>query len=159
MQRKRIGFLGAAAGVLLGGLVAGTAGCVGADDSVSGGEEAELRGGFPVHRRHFGRDAGSPGGSVGGTADGGGAPVGGGGSTGSASGSTDSGVPAADCEVCAQAYRCCAAVQTDRAGCSFSAETCSSMTGAARPAYINACLTEVVSVRGAWSGSPPAECL
>jgi len=80
--------------------------------------------------------------------------VGSGGTTGN--GPADGGA-AADCDICTQAQACCNAVQADR-GCSFSAATCASMTGAARPAYVNACLTEVVSVRGAWSGNPPAAC-
>ena len=39
MRTERIGVVGAIAGVVLGGLVA-AAGCVGADDEVSGGDEA-----------------------------------------------------------------------------------------------------------------------
>ena len=47
MRTERIGVVGAIAGVVLGGLVA-AAGCVGADDEVSGGDEAELQSGVFV---------------------------------------------------------------------------------------------------------------
>lgn len=150
MQRKGMVFGGLVASVLLGGLVAGAGGCAGPDDAVSSADQAELRGGFPVHRRHFGHDAGS----AGALPDGGAGP----GDSGTTSSPADAGAPATDCDVCAQASRCCSVVEAERAGCSFSAETCASMSGDARPAYVNACLTYVVSVRGAWSGNPPAEC-
>ena len=63
MQLERIGLVGAIAGVVLGGLVA-VAGCEGADDAVSGPDEAELHGGFQFHHGHRGRDAGSVGGAA-----------------------------------------------------------------------------------------------
>lgn len=150
MRLERIGLMGALAGVVLAGLVTGS-GCDGApdDDGVSRAGQAELRSAFPVHRLHPMHDAGSvggiPGGATGTSGSGGSAPA-------------DGGIVASDCDICGQAYRCCAVVEADRPGCSFSAETCSSMVGDARPAYVNACLTYVVSVRGAWSGNPPAEC-
>jgi len=153
MQLGRISFAGMVAGILLGGLVTAAA-CDGTDDSLdSTSGEAELRGSFPFHRRHPGHDAGS----VGGAPGGGTAPVGSGGVASPGNPPADGGA-AADCDICTQAQACCNAVQGDRGGCSFSAATCASMTGPARPAYVNACLTEIVSVRGAWSGNPPAEC-
>ena len=51
MQLERIGVVGAIAGVVLGGLVA-VAGCEGADDAVSGPDQAELHGGSRFHRGH-----------------------------------------------------------------------------------------------------------
>ena len=138
MQLERIGVVGAIAGVVLGGIFA-AAGCEGADDPVSGPDEAELHGGSRFHHVHRGNDAGSAG-SVGtngnGTADGG---------------------AVADCDVCTQAQQCCDVVASGGPVCSFSAASCSSMVGDARPAYVNACLVFLVTARGA-RANPPAEC-
>lgn len=140
MRLKRIGWMGAVAGVVFGGLVA-VAGCVGADDTVSGGDQAELQSGFRSHRRHRGPDAGSAGTT---------------GTTGTTSITTDGGA-VTDCDVCTQAQQCCEAVAPGDPVCSFSATNCSSMVGDARPAYVNACLTFLVAGRGA-RVNPPAEC-
>ena|SRR5436190_3857750 len=161
MGLGRIGVVGAVAGVVLGGLVA-VAGCEGAGDATSGGDEAELHGGFPSHQRHHGKDAGSVGGGVAGTAGGG---TGGvtGGTTGGGTAGTN-GTPAADggglaeCDVCTQAKQCCDVVQVEDPNCPFSAAVCNSEPGDARPAYANACLVYLMTVRGAWRGNPPAEC-
>ena len=155
MQLERIGFVGVVAGVLLGGLVAG-AGCEGADEGVSAPGEAELRGGFPFHHRRPGHDAGSVGGDAGGMPGGGAGPIGSGGADGTGSG--PAGTAPADCDICSQAKQCCSVVEANGPGCSFSAETCASMAGDAHAAYVSACLTYVVSVRGVWAGNPPAEC-
>jgi hypothetical protein len=86
----------------------------------------------------------------------GGAP---GGSTAGTNGATATdGGSVADCDVCTQANQCCTVVQVEDPNCTFSAATCASEVGEARPAYANACLTYLVTVRGAWSGNPPAEC-
>jgi hypothetical protein len=146
MRTKRIGVVGAIAGVVLGGLVA-TVGCVGADE-VSSSETAELHGGFGVHRPHPRPDAGNVGGVSGTT---------GGGSGGTNGATAVNGGAATDCDICTQAQQCCD-VLAGHPQCSFSAATCSSMVGDARPAYVNGCLTFVMAVRGAWSGNPPAEC-
>jgi hypothetical protein len=134
---------------------------VGADDEVAGGDqvnggdETTVQSGFRYHRRHGGRD----GGSVAGSPGGGTAGATGAGTAGS-SGATarDAGTgPVTDCEICTTAAQCCTAVEARQ--CSFSAAACDSMVGDARPAYINACLVYVMSVRGVWGGAPPAECL
>jgi len=162
MRRERIGLLGVISGMVLGGLVAGP-GCGGPDDAVSGGDQEELSGGFLYHRRHRVRDAGSVGGSGAGTVDAG-TPSGTGGTigdgTGGTGGTSGSGPVggAEDCGVCTQAQQCCGVVEVDGPGCSFSAATCSSMVGDARPAYVNSCLTFVVAVKDAWAGRPPAGC-
>jgi hypothetical protein len=147
MRIERISLVGALAGIVLGGLVA--VGCDGADDTVSAGDEAALHSGFQFHRRHRGADAGSAGGSVAGTTGGGSGVEGATGTTGRA--------PSTDCDVCTQAQQCCEAVAPGDPVCSFSAATCSSMDGDARPAYVNACLTFLVAARGA-QANPPAEC-
>jgi hypothetical protein len=162
MRMGRIGLVGAVAGVVLSGLVA-VAGCEGADGAGSGGDEAELRGGFPFHHhQHRGPDAGSVGGNAGGATGGGTGVVTGGTAGGGSAGTTGVGAAdggsVADCEICTQAQRCCEVVEVEEQSCSFSAATCSAEPGAALPAYINACLTFVVTVRGAWGGNPPAEC-
>jgi hypothetical protein len=159
MRLGRTGFVGAIAGVVLGGFVA-AAGCEGTDDPVSGGTEAELHGGFGFHRGHRGHDAGSVGGGAAGTT--GGAPgviTGGtsGGGTGTNGVTGADGGAVADCDICTQAQQCCVVVQGDQPGCTFSAATCASETGDARPAYINACLVYLKAVRGVWA-VPPAEC-
>jgi hypothetical protein len=159
MRTERIGVIGAIAGVVLGGLVA-TAGCVGADDEVSSADGAELHGEFGFHRRHHRPDAGNVGG-VAGTTGGGAGPVTGGTTGGGTAGTNGAtavdGGAVADCDICTKAWQCCNVVQADH-NCSFSAATCAAMVGDALPAYVNACLTYVVTVRGAWSGNPPAEC-
>jgi hypothetical protein len=157
MRVERIGLVGAIAGVVLGGLVA-AAGCDGTGDTVSAPDEAELHGGFRFHRGHFGRDAGSMGGGVAGTTGGGMGVVTGGGSAGTSGNGAADGGAVADCDICTQAKQCCDVVQTQQPGCTFSAATCSSMVGDARPAYVNACLVFLNAVRGTWGGNPPAEC-
>jgi len=148
MRIGRSGFLGAVAGVVLGGIVA-TAGCEGADDEGSSEQQAELRGGFRFHHGHRGRDAGSvDGGAAGATG------VGPGAVTGAAA---DAGA-ATDCDVCTRAQECRQAVAPGNDVCMFSAASCASMVGDARPAYVNACLTFLVSARGAQQPNPPAEC-
>ena len=148
MQLERIGVVGAIAGVVLGGIVA-AAGCEGADDTVSAPDEAELHGGSRFHHVHRGNDAGSVGGGVAGTTGGG---------TGVVTGGTTGGGGAvADCDVCTQAQQCCDVVASGGPVCSFSAASCSSMVGDARPAYVNACLVFLVTARGA-RANPPAEC-
>ncbi len=142
MRTRSFGWAGGIAGVLLTGVVA-AAGCAGADDPGTSETQAELRSGEWFHHPH--RDDGAGGTTVAGT----------GGMNGS---TTADGGAATDCSICTQAQRCCGVVESQGPGCSFSASTCASMTGAARPAYVNACLTYVVSVRGAWGGNPPAEC-
>ena len=162
MQLERIGLVGAIAGVVLGGLVA-VAGCEGADDAVSGPDQAELHGGSRFHRGHSARDAGSVGGTVGTTGGGAGIVTGGttGGGSGGSVGTTGAGAPdggaVADCDVCTQAQQCCDVVASGGPVCSFSAASCSSMVGDARPAYVNACLVFLVTARGA-RAKPPAEC-
>ncbi len=136
MQIGRIGLMGAMAGVVLGGLVA-AAGCDGADDAVSGGDESELHGGSPFRHRHPRPDAGGVGGTSG--------------------GAPGTGAPATDCDICTQAQQCCE-VLPGQPTCTFTAATCASQQGEARAAHVNACLTFVVSVRGVWGGNPPAEC-
>ena len=138
MQLERIGLVGAIAGVVLGGLVA-AAGCEGADDAVSGPDEAELHGSSRFHQRHTGQDGGS---------------VGSAGTNGN--GAADGG-SVADCDVCTQAQQCCDVVASGGPVCTFSAANCSSMVGDARPAYVNACLVFLVAARGA-RANPPAEC-
>lgn len=150
MQLERIGLVGAIAGVVLGGLVA-AAGCEGADDAVSSPDEAELQGGSRFHHGHRARDAGSVGGSVAGSVG----TTGGG--TGVVTGGTPDGGAVADCDVCTQAQQCCDIVASGGPVCSFSAASCSSMVGDARPAYVNACLVFLVTARGA-RANPPAEC-
>jgi hypothetical protein len=152
MRTGRMGVVGAIAGVALGGIVA-TAGCMGADEEVTTADKAELHEGFGFHRRHHSPDGGNVGGAAGMTGAGAGPVTGG--TTGP--GTTDNGGAAADCDVCTTAQQCCNVVEADP-HCSFSAATCASMVGDARPAYVNACLTFVVTVRAAWSGNPPAEC-
>jgi len=151
---------GAVIGLVLGGLV-GAAGCDGTDDVVSYGGEAELHSGFPFHHRHRGPDAGSVGGGGAGTS-GGGMGVITGGTTGGAAGmngaTAGDGGPVTDCNICTQAQQCCEVVQVTQPTCTFSAATCAAEVGDARPAYVNACLTYVVTVRGAWGGNPPAAC-
>jgi hypothetical protein len=141
MGRERIGLVAVVAGVVLGGIVA-TAGCEGAnDDTVSGGDEAELQGGGRFHHRHSVPDAGG---------------VTGGGTAGTKGATAADGGAVADCDVCTQAQQCCFAVGVQT--CTFSAATCSSMVGDARPAYVNACLTQLSLTRNAWAGNPPAAC-
>ena len=155
MQLGRMGLVGAIAGVVLGGLFA-AAGCEGVDDEVSSADQAELHGGYWSHRRHRGPDAGSVGGTAG-TTGGGGVT---GGAPGGRSGATtvDAGAPT-DCDICTQAQACCIAVRDDNAGCTFSAATCASESGAARPAYVNACLVDLMAVRGVRTAAQlPAEC-
>ena len=72
-------------------------------------------------------------------------------------GAADAG-PVVDCDICTQARRCCEVVEVGGSRCSFSAAACASNAGDARRAYVNACLTYLVTVRGAWRGSPPPEC-
>jgi hypothetical protein len=136
MRTKGISWVGRIAGLML---VAVT-GCAGADDPATTEQQGELHGGFSFHHPHHGPDAG--GSMTGGTS----------GANGPTTG------PQADCDVCTQAAQCCAVVESGGTGCSFSAATCSSMAGPARPAYVNACLTYVVTVRSAWSENPPAAC-
>jgi len=160
MRTGRIGVGGAIAGVVLGGLVA-AGGCVGTDDEVSGGDEAEaeLQSGFSFRRPHRRRDAGTVGTGVAGTTGGGAGPATGGttgGGTAGTNGATG-GDAVADCGICTQAQQCCEALGT-LTNCTFSAATCASMSDAARPGYVNACLTHLVAVRGTWGGNPPAEC-
>lgn len=142
MQFERISLVGAIAGVVLGGLVA-AAGCEGADDAVSGPDEAALHGGSRFHHGRPGHDAGS----VGTT----------GGGAGVVTGGTTGGGAVADCDVCTQAQQCCDIVASGGPVCTFSAANCSSMVGDARPAYVNACLVFLVTARGA-RANPPAEC-
>lgn len=149
MRIERIGLVGALAGIVLGGLV--MFGCDGADDTVSAGDEAALHGDLRFHRRHRGTDAGSGGSSAAGIS-GGEAGVAGTAGTGAAGRA-----PTTDCDVCTQANQCCEAVAPGDPVCSFSAATCSSMAGDARPAYVNACLTFLVAARGA-QPNPPAAC-
>lgn len=162
MRTERIGMVGAIAGVVLGGLVA-AAGCVGADDEVSGGDEAEaeLQSGFGFHRPHRRRDAGTVGTGVAGTTGGGAGPVtGAGGTTGGGTAGTNGttgGDAVADCDICTQAQQCCEALGT-LTNCTFSAATCASMSDAAQPGYVSACRTHLVAVRGTWGGNPPAAC-
>jgi hypothetical protein len=151
MQLERIGLVGVIAGVVLGGIFA-AAGCEGVDDPVSGPDEAELHGGSRFHHVHRVPDAGivgggGSGGSVGTT----------GGGTGVVTGGTADGGAVADCDVCTQAQQCCDVVASGGPVCSFSAASCSSMVGDARPAYVNACLVFLVTARGA-RANPPAEC-
>jgi len=148
MRTTRMGWVGGIAGLMLGVLVA-AAGCAGADDTVTTEQEGELHNGFSFHHPRHRPDGG--GANTGGTS-GREAPGGMTGSTGSDAGAV------ADCNVCTTAEQCCGAVEGKPAPCSFSATTCSSMTGAARPAYVNTCVTYVASVRGVWAGNPPAEC-
>jgi hypothetical protein len=159
MRLGRTGFVGAIAGVVLGGFVA-AAGCEGTDDPVSGGAEAELHGGFGFHR-HRGADAGSVGGGMAGTTGGGtGVVTGGttGGGTPGTNGVTGAGGGAvADCDVCAKAQQCCVYVQGADAGCAFSAATCAAETGDAQPAYINTCGVYLGTVRSV-RVEHPAEC-
>ena len=70
---------------------------------------------------------------------------------------TADGGAVADCDVCTQAQQCCDVVASGGPVCSFSAASCSSMVGDARPAYVNACLVFLVTARGA-RANPPAEC-
>jgi hypothetical protein len=134
MRTKGFGSVGGIVGVMLGGLIA-AGGCVGADEPATTEAEGALHGGHRVHRPHSTADAGTTGSST-----------------------ADAAATADDCGICTQAAQCCLAVQSDPSGCSYSAATCSSMSDVARPYYVNACLTYVVSVRGAWSGNPPAAC-
>lgn len=137
MRTKALGWVGGIAGLMLGGLVA-AGGCMGADEPAATESEGALHGGARIHRPHRTPDAGSTG------------------STGSTT--ADSGV-AADCDVCTQAAQCCSVVESGRPGCaSYSAATCASMSDDARPYFVNACLTYVVSVRGVWAGNAPAAC-
>ena len=145
MQLERIGVVGAIAGVVLGGIVA-AAGCEGADDTVSRPDEAELLGGSRFHHGHRARDAASVGGSDGSV-----------GSVGTNGNVAGDGGAVADCDVCTQAQQCCDVVASGGPVCSFSAASCSSMVGDARPAYVNACLVFLVTARGA-RANPPAEC-
>jgi len=161
MRTERIGVVGAIAGVVLGGLVA-AAGCVGADDEVSGGDEAaaELQSGFSFHRPHRRHDAGTVSTGVAGTTGGGAGPVtGAGGTIGGGTAGTNGvtgGAAVADCDICTQAQQCCDALGLTN--CTFSAATCASMDDAARPGYVSACRTHLVAVRGTWGGNPPAAC-
>jgi hypothetical protein len=137
MRANATGWMGGIGGAVLSAFIA-AAGCAGADDVGTSEQQAELhiRNGF--HHPHHDGDAGTVG--ISGT----------GGGMGAAA--------AADCDVCTQAAQCCAAVEASDQGCSFNATTCASEVGPARPAYVNGCLTYVVSVRGAWGGNPPAAC-
>jgi hypothetical protein len=162
MRVERIGLVGAIAGVVLGGIIA-AAGCEGGDDAVSGSNEAELYGGARFHHGHRGNDAGSVAGSTGTPAGGMGVVTGGttgGGSAGSVgtngNGAADGGA-VADCDVCTKTQQCCDVVTSRGPACTFSAATCASMVGDARPAYVNACLVFLMAVRGAQI-NPPAEC-
>ena len=159
MKIERIGWVGAIAGVVLGGLIA-TAGCDGAGDAVSGADDAELHGGFQFRHGHRRVDAG-------GVDTGGVAGTTGTGTTGTGTGTTGTGTTGAgtadggaapDCDICTQAQQCCDVVEANGPGCTFSAATCAAEQGEARPAYVNACLVFLVTVRGAWGGNPPAEC-
>jgi hypothetical protein len=150
MRTERSGVVGAIAGVVLG--IVATAGCMGDNDPGTTADAGELQG-FGYHRRPHRPDAGSVGG-VAGMTGGGAGPITGG-TTGP--GTTGNGGAAADCDICTTAQQCCNVVEADPA-CSFSAVTCASMVGDARPAYVNACLTFVMAVRGVWSGNPPAAC-
>jgi hypothetical protein len=65
---------------------------------------------------------------------------------------------AATCDLCTQTQACCLAVDPS-GNCTFSAETCrTGVSDAARPYYIQACLVELVTIRGAWGGNPPEVC-
>ena len=159
MRLGRIGFVGAIAGVVLGGFVM-TAGCDGVDDSASTENQGELHRGFWSHRGHRGQDAGTVGGAAGTTSGGegtGGAT--GTGTAGQSGATTVDGGTTWDCDVCTQAQACCQAVRPDPTTCLFSAATCESMSGAARPAYVNACLVDLMAVRGVRTGDQlPAAC-
>jgi hypothetical protein len=156
MQMGRIGLLGAIAGIVLGGFVM-TAGCDGADDSVSSNEQGELQRGFWSHRRHRGHYAGTVAGTTGGGEGSGGAT--GTGTAGRSGATPADGGTVADCNICTQAQACCQAVRPDPTTCMFSAATCESMSGAARPAYVNACLVDLMAVRGVRTGDQlPAAC-
>src|SRR4051812_20873888 len=101
MGLERIGLVGLVAGVVLGGLVA-TTGCVGSDDTVSGGEEAELQSGRFHHRHRVPDAGGATGGATAGTN---------GGTAGTNGGTAGTnGATAADCDVCTKAQQCCFAV-------------------------------------------------
>ncbi len=63
-----------------------------------------------------------------------------------------------DCGICTQAKQCCEAVTAGGPVCAFNAETCSSMVGDARAAYVRGCGNFVWTTRAAWSGNPPAAC-
>jgi hypothetical protein len=152
MRLERIGVVGVVAGVVLGGLVA-TAGCEGTDDTISGEEEAELQSRGRFHRRPRVADAGGVTGAAG---TNGGAAGTNGGTAGTNGGTAADGGTVADCDVCTQAQQCCSAVGVQ--SCTFSAATCSSMVGDARPAYVRACLTQLWVTSNAWSANPPAEC-
>jgi hypothetical protein len=155
MGRERIGLVAVVvAGVVLGGLIA-TAGCDGVDDTVSGGDEAELQLGGRFHHRHRVPDAGAvTGGATAGTNGGTVGPTGG--PVGPTGGPAVDAGTVAGCDVCTKAQQCCFAVGVQT--CTFSAATCSSMVGDAQPAYINACLTQISLTSSAWAGNPPAAC-
>ena len=166
---ERLRFVGAIAGVVLGGVIAAT-GCQGADDGVSGSDEAALHGGARFHHGNRGHGAGgvagstaTPGGGMGvvtgGTTGGGSAgSVGSVGSVGTnGSGAADGGA-VADCDICTKTQQCCDVVTSQGPVCTFSAATCASMVGDARPAYVNACLVFLRAVQGTWQGNQPAEC-
>ena len=136
MRIERLGLVGAIASVVLGGIIAAT-GCQGGDDAVSGSDEAELHGGARFHHGNRGHGAGSVGTNGNGAADGG---------------------AVADCDICTKTQQCCDVVTSQGPVCTFSAATCASMVGDARPAYVNACLVFLMAVRGTWQGNPPAEC-
>jgi hypothetical protein len=148
MHIERIGVVGLVAGVMLGGIVA-MAGCEGADDAVSGGDEEEVQSGFRLHRRHRGADAGSVAGTTGGA-------------TGGAGGTNGAVAPGggavADSDICAKAERCCK-VLPGYPTCPFkAAPTCPWTVGEVPPDCAVGCITFVMAVRGTWGGNPPAEC-
>ena len=163
MRTERIGVVGAIAGVVLGGLVA-AAGCVGADDEVSGGDEAELQSGFAFHRPHRRRDAGTVEQRRGGN-DGRWSWTGdrrrgttGGGTAGSSGATAVDGGSVADCDICTQAQQCCHAVETNPR-CTFSAATCASMVDAARPRLRQRVSHDCRGGQGrVVGGNPPAVC-
>src|ERR1051325_10120401 len=114
MKIERIGWVGAIAGVVLGGLIA-TAGCDGAGDAVSGADDAELHGGFQFRHGHRRVDAG-------GVDTGGVAGTTGTGTTGTGTGTTGTGTTGAgtadggaapDCDICTQAQQCCDVVEAN----------------------------------------------
>ena len=161
MRVERIGLVGAIAGVVLGGLVA-VAGCEGADDAVGAADQdqAELHGGARFHHGRRAHDAGTAPGNTGTTGGGTGVVTGGttGGSAGTNGNGAADGGAVADCDICTKTQQCCDVVTNHGPACTFSAATCSTMVGDARPAYVNACLVFLTTVRGAWQGNPPAEC-
>jgi len=153
MRVERMGLVGAVAGVVLGGFVA-VGGCEGSDMGTAVAEQGELHG-RPVFHGRRGRDAGGVADAGTGGVTGGPAGVGTVGTDGPAA--TDGG-SIADCGICTQAKQCCDEVAAGGPVCAFNAETCSSMVGDARAAYVRGCGDFLWTTSAAWSGSPPAAC-